>query len=232
MSEPSAAHSSGTSTATGCTNMPPSSSGAGTVDPPFGPFQSTAPEPMQVDTSMPPSYTARVQHTHFTSYQLAEREMKWQEDMNERLHVAQQLPFVPDLDPHTQQHEFPRGTYDQSIFAVMQASGDPEIHRHAMIQPALDPTAFREILADGAQLPVEHLDSDQPATIKQVADMFRAYYCRIARPELEQLQSSVDMAFNMLQRDIHQIRAELRDMGQEVRQEQQEQSRLCAVVGG
>ena len=62
--------------------------------------------------------------------------------------------------------------------------------------------------------------------------MFRAYNIKIARPELDQLKSSVDMAFNMLQRDIYQIRAELRDMGQEIRQEQQEQSRLCAVVGG
>ena len=70
------------------------------------------------------------------------------------------------------------------------------------------------------------------ATIKDVTDIVQSYYRFIARPELDKLAVSVDTAFNMLQKHIFELRSELRDLGQEVRQEQTESSILCTVAGG
>ena len=165
MSVPSVAHSSGTSFAAGRTNMPPSTVTDGASQPPpFGHFPPTVTEPMQVDANMPPTYTAQLENMQYTSYQLADREMAWREELSERLHASQQHPFLPDLAPQTQQHEFLRGTYDQTTFAVMQSKDDHETLRHNMVAPPLDPTAFRAILAEGADIPLEQLDTNQPAT--------------------------------------------------------------------
>ena len=140
--------------------MPPSTVTDGASQPPpFGPFPPTVTEPMQVDANMPPTYTAHLENMQYTSYQLAEMEMAWRQELRERLHQSQQHPFVPDLTPQTQQHEFPRGTYDQTTFAVMQSKDDHEILRHNTVASPPDPEAFRTILAEGADISLEHLDS-------------------------------------------------------------------------
>ena len=100
---------------------------------------------------------------------------------------------------------------------------NPPLNQHAFRD-----AVFRGLPGVGPEWPV----SDQPATIKDVTDIVQAYYRFVARPELDKLAVSVDTAFNMLHKDVFELRSELRDLGQEVRQEQTESLRLCTVAGG
>ena len=222
-----AAHSSGQSTATGAAT---SSGDTATV---HERVPLTASSNMQVDSdpNMQTS-TAKMSTLSISSHQFVEREMGYRDELNTRLQDSQRYPSVPDIQADEQRDNFPTGTIDSATFAVVQPSDAAPLLRHDLLQPPLEPHAFRSAIAEGLECDPGWLDTTQQASIKDVVDILQSYYRFVARPGLDQLAVSVDAAFNMLQKDVFNLRAELRDLGQEVRQEQTEPSRLCTVVGG
>ncbi len=76
------------------------------------------------------------------------------------------------------------------------------------------------------------MNDQTPMTFAMVAKMVAAHHQIITRQELSFLAAKTDAALTNLQRDIHFLRQEHRDVAHDVRVQQNAQSRLTLVIGG
>ena len=117
--------------------------------------------------------------------------------------------------------------------APLDEQGFPTVplSRTGLLPQPMPRDQFESEIAARLGIPPIELRSTQHATIADVMNLLYGYYRAIQRADVEHLAMSVDVGFNMVAKEFFELRSELRDTAQEVRQDQTEISRLQAVAG-
>jgi len=184
-----------------------------------------------------PSYEAMSGQTAGTVFEMMENEVGFRETLDDKFRLATVEAFVPNMPPDILMQHYPTGTYDTMSLAAVHQFGDGnemEPTRQSLRLPMLGREEIMERIVQNSNMSREELTelTSRPASIGEVMEMLYGFYKGVTRAELQQLAMQFDITANMLAKDIYQIRNEMRDLSQEVRLEQTEQSRLTIVTGG
>ena len=165
---------------------------------------------------------------------LYDQEAHARQQVDERLSLTQRFIGIPTSameDKYLLQHT-EAGSSDTPSLAIRAPFGGSEVVRDGLRVEAMPKDQFIDKIAQHEGIDAKLLTSDQPVTFAHMTDILYAVYRSVTIPDLQCLMQRCDAAFNMLSKDIFEMRAEIRDMGQESRQWQSEKARLCAVIGG